>query len=273
MSSQRRSAGLLSENDGQGGRKMRRPIVVGNWKMNTTVQEAVGLVSELKPQVADVSDVEIGVAPPFTALSAVYREISGTNILLCGQNLFYEREGAYTGEISPVMLRDVGCRFVILGHSERRQFFGETDASVNRKIAASLKEGLFPIVCVGESLTDRESGKAFSVVGNQIKGCVDGFSSDQVQSIVVAYEPIWAIGTGKTATTQQAAEMHRHIREKLGAMFGGSTTGRIRIQYGGSVKPENIVDLMEQPDVDGALVGGASLKSESFSQIVNFGKK
>jgi len=252
---------------------MRKPIIVGNWKMNKTIQEALNLVAELKPLVAHVSDVEVAVAPPFTALFAVSREIGGTNIELGAQDVFWEQHGAFTGEVSASMLKDAGCRFVILGHSERRQYFAESDASVNKRIRAVLGEGLLPIVCVGESLEQRESGKAFSVVGDQIRGCFDGFSSDDMETITVAYEPVWAIGTGKTATSQQAKEMHREIRSVVEEMFGKDTVENVRIQYGGSVNPDNIRDLMEQPDIDGALVGGASLKADLFSRIVKYREK
>ncbi len=252
---------------------MRKPIIVGNWKMNKTISEAVSLVSELKPLIADVSDVEVGVAPPFTALLQVSREIEGSNIRLCAQDVFWEKEGAFTGEISVSMLNDSGCALVILGHSERRQYFGETDTWVNKKISASLGGGLQPIVCVGESLEQRESGKAFSIVGAQVRQCLDGLSAEDMTTIVVAYEPVWAIGTGKTATPEQAEEMHERIREILGEMFGEDTARDVRIQYGGSVNPENIGDLMKEPDIDGALVGGASLRADSFSKIVKFGEK
>lgn len=252
---------------------MREPIIVGNWKMNKTVQEAMNLVSEVKPLVADVSDVEVAVAPPFTALFAVGREIRGTTIHLCAQDVFWEQEGAFTGEVSPSMLKDVGCRFVILGHSERRQYFGETDMWVNKKIRAALGEGLQPIVCVGESLEQRESGEAFSKVAAQIRGGLDGLSRAHMGTIIIAYEPVWAIGTGKTATPKQAEEMHKEIRGILEEMFGRDTAENVRIQYGGSVTPDNIKDLMREPDIDGALVGGASLKGDSFSRIVKHREK
>lgn len=252
---------------------MRKPIVVGNWKMNKTVQEAVNLVSELKPLIADVSDVEVAVAPPFTALLAVSREIHGTHIGLSAQDVSWEKEGAFTGEVSVSMLKDVGCRFVIVGHSERRQYFGESDTWVNQKITAALGGGLQPIVCVGESLEQRDSGKAFSIVGTQIKGCFDGLSPENMETITIAYEPVWAIGTGKTATAEQAEEMHREIRAILEEMFGKPTAEDVRIQYGGSVNTDNVADLMGKPDIDGALVGGASLKADSFSGIVKFKEK
>ncbi len=252
---------------------MRTPIIVGNWKMNKTVGEAVNLVSELKPLIADVSDVEIAVAPPFTALMAVGREIEGSNIQLSAQDVFWEKEGAFTGAISVSMLKDTGCRFVILGHSERRQVFDETDAWVGKKIRAVMAEGLQPIVCVGESLEQRESGKAFSVVETQVRGCLKGLSSNEMEAITIAYEPVWAIGTGRTATPLQAEEMHQKIRNVLKEVFSQNTAMNVRIQYGGSVNAENIGDLMEQSDIDGALVGGASLKADSFSRIVKFSQK
>jgi len=252
---------------------MRKPIVVGNWKMNKTIREAVDLVSELKPLVVDVSNVEVGVAPPFTALSAVRDAIGGANILLGGQNVFWESGGAFTGEISPAMLKDAGCDFVILGHSERRQYFRETDAEVNRKVKAVLGEQLALIVCVGELLEQREAGQASSVVGGQIRGCLAGLSPEDMERLVIAYEPVWAIGTGKTATPQIAEAMHGEIRAVVEDMFGGETAEAVRIQYGGSVNPENVDVLMTEPDIDGALVGGASLKAEAFSQIVRRTKK
>jgi len=252
---------------------MRKPIVVGNWKMNKTIREAVDLVSELKPLVVDVSNVEVGVAPPFTALSAVRDAIGGANILLGGQNVFWESGGAFTGEISPAMLKDAGCDFVILGHSERRQYFRETDAEVNRKVKAVLGEQLALIVCVGELLEQREAGQASSVVGGQIRGCLTGLSPEDMERLVIAYEPVWAIGTGKTATPQIAEAMHGEIRSVVEDIFGGETAEAVRIQYGGSVNPENVDALMTEPDIDGALVGGASLKAEAFSQIVRRTKK
>jgi triosephosphate isomerase len=252
---------------------MRKAIIVGNWKMNRTVGEAVHLVGELKSLIADVSDVEVAVAPPFTALLAVSREIRGSNIRLCGQDVFWEKDGAYTGEISASMLKDLGCHFVILGHSERRQFFSETDDWVSKKIMAVLDIGIHPIVCVGESLDHRDSGRAFSVVGEQIRGCLGRLSAEDMETITIAYEPVWAIGTGKTATPEQAEEMHQKIRGILGDTFGRDTAGKVRIQYGGSVTPDTIRDLMKQPDIDGALVGGASLKADSFARIVKCHEK
>jgi triosephosphate isomerase len=251
---------------------MRKPIMAGNWKMNKTVTEAVELVRQLKALVADVEDVDIIVAPTFTALQAVSREIEGSNIHLAGQDVFWETSGAYTGEISATMLKDVGCQFVIIGHSERRQYFGEDNESVHKKISASLAAGLYPIICVGESLGEREAGKTFDVVKIQVIQCLKGFSPEEMERITVAYEPVWAIGTGKTATPQEAEEVHGFIREQLEDIANQQVSQGVRIQYGGSVNPENISDLMVQPNIDGALVGGASLKADSFSRIVKFKK-
>jgi triosephosphate isomerase len=251
---------------------MRKPIMAGNWKMNKTVTEAVELVRQLKALVADVEDVDIIVAPTFTALQAVSREIEGSNIHLAGQDVFWETSGAYTGEISATMLKDVGCQFVIIGHSERRQYFGEDNESVHKKISASLAAGLYPIICVGESLGEREAGKTFDVVKIQVIQCLKGFSPEEMERITVAYEPVWAIGTGKTATPQEAEEVHGFIREQLEDIANQQVSQGMRIQYGGSVNPENISDLMVQPNIDGALVGGASLKVDSFSRIVKFKK-
>lgn len=251
---------------------MRRPIIAGNWKMNKTVAEAADLVRQLKALVGDIREVDIVVAPTFTALYAVSREIEGSNIALAAQDVFWETSGAYTGEISPTMLRDVGCRYVIIGHSERRQYFGETNESVLKKIKASLAVGLHPILCVGEALEERETGKTFEVVKNQIFQCLEGFSREEMDKITIAYEPIWAIGTGKTATPQQAEEVHAFIREQLGSITHPQVSEAMKIQYGGSVNPDNIGDLMAQPNIDGALVGGASLTADSFSRIVKFQK-
>jgi triosephosphate isomerase len=246
--------------------------MAGNWKMNKTVTEAVELVRQLKALVADVEDVDIIVAPTFTALQAVSREIEGSNIHLAGQDVFWETSGAYTGEISATMLKDVGCQFVIIGHSERRQYFGEDNESVHKKISASLAAGLYPIICVGESLGERETGKTFDVIKIQVIQCLKGFSAEEMERITVAYEPVWAIGTGKTATPQEAEEVHGFIREQLEDVANQQVSQGMKIQYGGSVNPENISDLMVQPNIDGALVGGASLKADSFSRIVKFKK-
>jgi triosephosphate isomerase len=249
---------------------MRRPIMAGNWKMNKTISEAIDFIRQLKALVADVRGIDIVVAPTFTALRAVSREIEGGNIELAAQDVFWESSGAYTGEISPGMLKDVGCRYVIIGHSERRQYFGETNESVHKKITACLAMGLYPIVCVGETLEEREAGKTFDVVKIQVIQCLEGFSREEMERITIAYEPIWAIGTGKTAAPQQAEEVHAFIREQMGQMTNRQISEGVRIQYGGSVNPDNISDLMLQPNIDGALVGGASLKADAFSRIVKF---
>ena len=248
----------------------RLPFIAGNWKMNKTVVEACDLVRELKVAIAGVEGVEVAIAPPFTALYAVRQELQDSAIRLAAQNFFWEEKGAYTGEVSPAMLKEVGCQYVIIGHSERRQLFGETDETVNRRIKAALGHGLKPIFCVGETLREREEGQTFPVIERQVEGGLKGIGEEGVKDLVVAYEPVWAIGTGKTATPQQAEEVHRFIRERIERMYSRQFAEGIRIQYGGSVTPENIKGLMEQRDIDGALVGGASLKSETFSRIVRF---
>ena len=250
---------------------MRTPVVVGNGKLNKTISEAVELVTVLRDLVANITDVEIVVAPTFTALSAVARALQGSNIRLSAQNIFWEDSGAFTGEISPVMLKDVGCDYVIIGHSERRQYFGETNESVNRKVKAALTHGLKPIICVGERLEDREAGKTESVVENHVINGIDGLSAEQLLSTVIAYEPVWAIGTGLTATPNEAQEVHAFIRSLLLRNYSADVTEQVCIQYGGSVKLDNAVELLTQADIDGALVGGASLEAESFAQIVKAG--
>ena len=249
---------------------MRTPIIAGNWKLNNTVSEAVSLTTALKPLVAGCRDVEIIVAPPFTALASVSSTIADSNIRLAAQDVYWEDSGAFTGEISAPMLKDVGCDYVIIGHSERRQYFGETNESVNQKVKAVLGHGLMPIICVGEQLEERESGQTEAVIESHVTGGIAGLSATDVYSCVIAYEPVWAIGTGKTATPDQAQEVHAFIRGLLTAAHSAEVASQIRIQYGGSVKPENASELMTQPDVDGALVGGASLEAESFAQIVKF---
>jgi len=248
----------------------RIPIIAGNWKMNKTVDEAVELIKQLEPLLSGVDGVEVIVAPPYTALYAVEKELKGSPIRIAAQNVFWEEKGAFTGEVSPSMIREAGCEFVIIGHSERRQFFGETDESVNRRIKAALGQGLKPIFCVGETLKEREDEKTFSVIKRQLEGGLNTLGEKDVLTITIAYEPVWAIGTGKTATPQQAQEVHRFIRETLGKLYTRYLADKIRIQYGGSVTPENVKGLMDQPDIDGALVGGASLKAETFSRIVRF---
>jgi triosephosphate isomerase len=248
----------------------RLPFIAGNWKMNKTVGEALDLVRELKKAVSGVKEVEVAVAPPFTALYAVHKELEGSSIRLAAQNLFWEEKGAFTGEVSALMLKEAGCHYVIIGHSERRQYFGETDETVNRRIKAALAQGLKVIFCIGETLKEREDGKTFSVIERQIEGGSRGLGDKEWRDIVIAYEPVWAIGTGKTATPEQAEETHRFIREKVEMLYSRKVSEEILIQYGGSVTVENIRGLMSQPDIDGALVGGASLKAESFSKIVRF---
>ena len=245
---------------------MRRKFICGNWKMHKTAGEAAQLVRELREKLKTRADV--AVAPPFTALQAAKKELQGSVIQLFAQNCHHEKQGAFTGEVSAPMLADAGCHGVILGHSERRQYFGETDEGVNRKLRAALEAKLHPIVCVGESLLEREAGRTWEVVSRQVRGALAGFAAGEIGRCTLAYEPVWAIGTGKTATTSQAQEIHAQIRELLRELAGAAVADAIRIQYGGSVKPENAADLMAQPDIDGALVGGASLKADDFARIV-----
>jgi len=248
----------------------RRPIIAGNWKMNKTSAEARELASKLISLVSGVKDRDIVLAPPFTSIPAVAETIKGTNMALSAQDLFWEEKGAFTGEISAEMLLDLGCKYVIIGHSERRQFFGETDETVNKKVRQALNKGLLPIVCVGELLSEREAGKANEVIERQVVGALQGVAAAEMQKIVIAYEPVWAIGTGKTATPDQANDIHAFIRQKIKMMYNTDVAGALRIQYGGSVTPDNVSTLMAKPDIDGALVGGASLKPESFAALVNF---
>jgi triosephosphate isomerase len=248
----------------------RLPFIAGNWKMNKTVGEALDLVRQLKASILGIEGVEVAIAPPFTALYAVHKELEGSSIRLAAQNLFWEEKGAYTGEVSPLMLKEVGCQYVIIGHSERRQYFGETDEMVNQKIKMAMGKGLKVIFCIGETLKEREEGKTFPVIERQLEEGLKGLSEKEFQTLVVAYEPVWAIGTGKTATPEQAEEAHRFIRKKLERLYSRKTAEEVRIQYGGSVTPENIKGLMSQKDIDGALVGGASLKADTFSKIVRF---
>ena len=248
---------------------MRTPIIAGNWKMYKTVAEAVKYVTEFRILVKDISGVEIVVAPTFTALHAAAETARGSNVGIAAQDMYWEREGAFTGEISGAMVRETGAAYVIIGHSERRTLFGETDAGVNRKTVAAFANSLTPIVCIGETLDQRERDETFSVLDRQITQGLDGLSSDQLSQLVVAYEPVWAIGTGRNATPAQAAEAHGHIRSRLRQWFGAGAGDRCRIIYGGSVKPDNIGELVRQPDVDGALVGGASLDVRSFFEIVS----
>jgi triosephosphate isomerase (TIM) len=248
----------------------RIPCIAGNWKMYKTVAEAVDTATQLREAVKDVSHRDIGIAPAFVALAPVAQALQGSNIAVMAQNVFWEEEGAFTGEVSPTMLKSAGCTCSIIGHSERRQYFGETDQTVNKKTKKCLKAGLKAVVCIGETLQERESEKTFAVLHTQITEGLAGLTPAQMAQIVIAYEPVWAIGTGKTATSAQAEEAHRFIRSEIEKMFGNDVSAAVRILYGGSVKPENIDELMAQPDVDGALVGGASLKVDSFARIVKF---
>jgi triosephosphate isomerase (TIM) len=248
---------------------LRTPILAANWKMHKTQGEAVQFVAAFLPLVKEATAVEIVLAPTFTALARVGEALAGSNVLLAAQNVNPEPQGAFTGEVSPAMLADVGCRYAIVGHSERRSLYGEDDGFVARKAGALLERGLRPIVCVGETLAEREAGRTFAVVGWQLEGSLREVPTERAAEVVVAYEPVWAIGTGRTATPAMAQEVHAFVRERLGARFGAAGQA-MRIQYGGSVKPENVDDLMAQPDIDGALVGGASLDPEAFARIVRF---
>jgi triosephosphate isomerase len=247
---------------------MRQPLIAGNWKMFKTVQEGVFYVKELRALVNSVRDVEIVIAPPFTALRAAAEAARDTNVGIAGQNLHWERDGAFTGEVSATMLRDAGAGYVIIGHSERRTLFGETDLSVNRKLAAALGAELTAIVCIGETLDQREANQTLDVLDRQVKAGLDNVTSAQIADLILAYEPVWAIGTGRNATPEQAQEAHAHIRTRLRQWFGADAAERCHILYGGSVKPDNIASLIAQVDVDGALVGGASLDVRAFSDII-----
>jgi len=247
---------------------MRHPFIAGNWKMFKTVHDTVVYVKEFRSVVKDIEDVEIVLAPPYTALHAAAEAARNSNVGISGQDLHWEREGAFTGAVSGLMVREAGAEYVIIGHSERRQYFGDTDATVNRKLHAALNAKLIPIVCIGETLDERERNETLAVLDRQIKGGFDGITGEQVGALVIAYEPVWAIGTGRTATAAQAQEAHAHIRQRLRQWFGGPAADECHVIYGGSVKPDNTRDLVGQPDVDGALVGGASLEIKSFSEII-----
>ena len=248
---------------------MRKPIIAGNWKMNKTSKEAAQLIIGLRDKVSKAS-CEVVICPPFTALALAVTLVEGTNVKVGAQNMHYEENGAYTGEISPVMLKEIGVEYVILGHSERRQFFNESDELINKKLKAAFIHGLIPILCCGETLEEKEAEKTFEVLTNQLlKGLVD-MDSSKLEKMIIAYEPIWAIGTGKTATAKDANDVIKFIRDKVREMFGNKAAEEVRIQYGGSVKPSTIKEQMAQSDIDGALVGGASLNVEDFSGIVNF---
>jgi triosephosphate isomerase (TIM) len=247
---------------------MRIPLIAGNWKMFKTVHEAVAFTKELRSVVKDVDDVEIVVAPPFTAVHAVAEAARNSNVGVSAQNLHWDREGAFTGEVSAAMIKEAGAEYVIVGHSERRRLFGETDAIVNRKTLAAIGAALIAIVCVGETLEERERDETLAILDRQIKHGLDGVTAEQIGDLVIAYEPVWAIGTGRNATAAQAGEAHAHIRTRLRQWFGGDAAERCHVIYGGSVKPDNIRELIAEPDVDGALVGGASLEVRSFGEIV-----
>jgi len=250
---------------------IRKPVIAGNWKMYKLLSEAVDTALALKPLVANANHCEVVIAPVVTALKTVADRLEGSNIRVSAQDCAAEsKHGAHTGEVAADMIKDVGCSHVIIGHSERRQFYSETDESVNAKTKSAIQAGLIAIVCVGESLSERESGSAESVVRTQLTRGLDGLTVADTERIIIAYEPVWAIGTGKTATPEQAQEMHAVIRQSVAASHGKEVADRIRILYGGSVKPDNIGQLMSQDDVDGALVGGASLEAESFAKIVNY---
>jgi len=250
---------------------MRKPVIAGNWKMYKTIGQSVDTAITLKPLVANANHCEVVLAPVFTAIKTVADRLEGSNIHIAGQNCSTEvKEGAHTGEVLATMLRDAGAKYVIVGHSERRQFYGETDSMVNRKVVAALSAGLIVIMCVGETLAQRDQGIAQNVVAGQLSGGLSGLTASDLDRIIVAYEPVWAIGTGRTATPEQAQEMHAFIRRVFAERHSSNQAAELRILYGGSVKPDNIRGLMSQQDIDGALVGGASLEAKSFAEIVNY---
>jgi triosephosphate isomerase len=246
----------------------RKPIITGNWKLNKTVKETVDFITLLKRASLDGHQVDVVICPVFTALSDAHELLMESDIKLGAQDLYWEEKGAFTGQVSGSLLKEVGVSYVIVGHSERRQFFHETHETVNKKTKAALKNGLTPIVCVGEMLAERESNRTFQVIEEQLRGAFAGFSKDDMAKLVVAYEPVWAIGTGKVASPIEAQEVHAFIRKEISKAFGEEIAKGLRVQYGGSVKPDNIADLMREPDIDGALVGGASLDAGSFADIV-----
>ncbi len=250
---------------------MRKKVIAGNWKMNMLPNEAISMITNLAPLVKD-SDVEVVLCVPYTDLFYSLLTAQGTNIKIGAQNMHFEEKGAYTGEISAKMLKSIGVEYVIIGHSERRQYFAETDETVNKKIKTAFANNLKPIVCVGETLDQREQGIAFDVIQEQTKKALEGLSNEEVQKTIIAYEPIWAIGTGKTATKEDANDAIKKIREKIAEIYGQNIAEGVIIQYGGSMKPENAKDLLTMSDIDGGLIGGASLKAESFAKIVNYNK-
>jgi triosephosphate isomerase len=246
---------------------MRIPLIAGNWKMFKTVHETIVFTKELRSVLKDVTDVEIVVAPPFTAVHAAAEALRNSNIAVAAQDLYWEREGAFTGEVAAQMIKDAGAEFVIIGHSERRRLFGDTDAMVNRKVTAAIGAGLTPIVCVGETLDQRQANQTAAVVREQIEGSLAGLTPEQMLKIVIAYEPVWAIGTGRTATPEQAEAVHVDLRKLLARRYNGQLAEAVRIQYGGSVSAKNAAELLAQPNIDGALVGGARLKADDFLAI------
>ena len=248
---------------------MRRKVIAGNWKMNMLPNEAISMITELAPLVKN-AELEVVLCVPYIDLFYSLLTAQGTNIKIGAQNMHYEEKGAYTGEISAKMLKSIGVEYVIIGHSERRQYFKETDETVNKKIKAAFENGLKPIVCVGETLEEREAGKAFEIIEEQAQKALEGLTAEQVADTIIAYEPIWAIGTGKTATSEDANEACKKIREKIAKIYGQNVAERVIIQYGGSMKPENAKELLSMSDIDGGLIGGASLKAESFAKIVNY---
>ena len=251
---------------------MRKPIIAGNWKLHKTISESCELATQLVADLSDIDDIDVVIAPVFTALSAVAETLKGSSIQLAAQNCFPETSGAFTGEVSPDFLQDAGCNYVIVGHSERRQLLNETDAFINQKLLKVITTGLKPILCIGETLQQRQNDQMQEVLRTQLKGGLENLSAAQMAPMVIAYEPVWAIGTGKTATNDQAQEAHRFIRNLLQQIYNSEIAAQTRIIYGGSVKPDNVAGLMQQEDIDGALVGGASLKVADFSRIVRFEK-
>lgn len=249
---------------------MRRPVIAGNWKLHNSIAETRELVHALKSDLADLTDIDLVIAPPFTALNAAVQTLEGSNIAVAAQNCYPVASGAFTGEISPVLLREAGCHYVLVGHSERRQLFGETDAFINTKVSAVLAAGLQPILCIGETLEERESGKMYDVLSRQLKQGLAGVEASAMEQVIIAYEPVWAIGTGVTASNEQAAEAHAFIRGLAQGLYDATIANALRILYGGSVKPDNVDGLMAQEDIDGTLVGGASLKAADFIRIARF---
>lgn len=247
---------------------MRKPVIAGNWKLNKTIKEAIEFATLLKRLITDFQDIEVVICPPYTALSDLSEIFMESEIKLGAQDVYWEEKGAFTGEVSAALIKDAGAEFVIIGHSERRQFFHETHETVNKKTKAALKAGLTPIVCVGETLPEREADKTFKVLEEQFRGAFSDLGKEEMNRLIIAYEPVWAIGTGKVATPAQAETAHAFIRKEISKFFGEETTVGARIQYGGSVKPDNIAELMREEDIDGALVGGASLDAKSFAEIV-----